>query len=172
MTARLNPSASEGGGEICQGCDRRLLPGSKCPFCKPQRFGDGVATEETQQIGLQQRVGHEDARGVFAARAAATEHGARGFLHVFRGTSRGATVLLGEKPLLVGRRADANVLALSDVGVSGKHFEIRPAAEGFEIVDLGSKNGTFVHHKRVERKPLTNGDIIEIGHAGMYVGLL
>jgi pSer/pThr/pTyr-binding forkhead associated (FHA) protein len=72
----------------------------------------------------------------------------------------------------VGRKVEENVLALNDGGVSSKHCEVRPIQGGYELVDLGSKNGTFVNDKRVKEKTLVNGDLIAFGNTRIYVGML
>ena len=69
--------------------------------------------------------------------------------------------------------AEANGAActLSDPLVSSQHARIsRSAHGGFEITDLGSKNGTWVNNARVEtRARLTPGSIVFIGgHIGVF----
>mgnify|MGYP002654778496 CR=1 FL=1 len=48
-----------------------------------------------------------------------------------------------ESCVRVGRAID-NDIVLDDIVVSSRHLEIRPAPTGWELVDLGSTNGTFV----------------------------
>jgi len=46
------------------------------------------------------------------------------------------------------------------------HAELRKSQSGsYEIVDIGSHNGTFVNGERVSRKMLTDHDLISIGHS-------
>jgi len=48
--------------------------------------------------------------------------------------------------------------------VSRRHCEVRPAAAGFELVDLGSANGTRLNGEPIEAPaPLSFGDRIELG---------
>ena len=56
---------------------------------------------------------------------------------------------------------------MSDLSVSRYHAELRKAGERrYEIVDLGSHNGTFVNGQRVDLgAALTERDIIGIGRA-------
>jgi pSer/pThr/pTyr-binding forkhead associated (FHA) protein len=67
--------------------------------------------------------------------------------------------------LRIGRTPD-NDLVLSDLSVSRHHAELRKSSSGkFEIVDLGSNNGTFVNGQRVTSATLTEKDIVSVGHA-------
>ena len=50
--------------------------------------------------------------------------------------------------------------------VSRHHAELSMSPAGsYEIVDLGSHNGTFVNGKRVSQVMLTEHDIVSIGHS-------
>jgi ABC-type multidrug transport system ATPase subunit len=74
-------------------------------------------------------------------------------------------VQLQAKVMRIGRRPD-NDIVVSDLGVSKQHAELRKSATGtYQIIDLGSHNGTFVNGARVNQAELTDNDIIAIGHA-------
>ncbi|MEU5213130.1 FHA domain-containing protein [Streptomyces sp. NPDC020742] len=64
----------------------------------------------------------------------------------------------------IGRAPD-NDLVVDDLSVSRQHAELRAGSEGFEIVDLGSHNGTYLNGQPVDRAPLIPGDIVGIGHS-------
>jgi ABC transport system ATP-binding/permease protein len=65
----------------------------------------------------------------------------------------------------IGRTPD-NGLVISDLGVSRKHAELRKSPSGrYQIIDLGSHNGTFVNGNRVDQAELTESDIVSIGPA-------
>jgi ABC-type multidrug transport system ATPase subunit len=65
----------------------------------------------------------------------------------------------------IGRDQRSDVV-VSDLNVSRRHAELRQSQSGgFEIVDLGSHNGTFVKGARVDRAGVGEDDIIAIGHA-------
>ena len=64
---------------------------------------------------------------------------------------------------IVGRSRDCDIV-LEDAGVSRRHAEIRPAADGWTIADLGSTNGIVLNGRAVRsRHPLRPGDRIELG---------
>jgi transcriptional regulator of aromatic amino acid metabolism len=59
-----------------------------------------------------------------------------------------------------GGRVD---LSLDDEALSRQHAVLRRVVGGWELEDLGSKNGTVVSGDRFMRTTLTDGDLIEIG---------
>jgi len=72
---------------------------------------------------------------------------------------------LPAKAMRIGRVPD-NDLVLSDLNVSRHHAELRKSATGrYEIVDLGSHNGTFVNGQRVTSQVLTEEDLVSIGNS-------
>ncbi|MEU4211845.1 FHA domain-containing protein [Streptomyces sp. NPDC026206] len=65
----------------------------------------------------------------------------------------------------IGRGPD-NDLVVDDLIVSRHHAELRTLpAGGYEIVDVGSHNGTYLNGRTVRRAPLAPGDIVGIGHS-------
>jgi transcriptional regulator with GAF, ATPase, and Fis domain len=81
---------------------------------------------------------------------------------VISGTSKGTIVRVADGQLCAGRDS-ANNLCLSDRAVSRKHFCITETDAGFHLVDLDSRNGTFVNGIPVRRKLLGHGDTIRVG---------
>ncbi|MFJ3877529.1 FHA domain-containing protein [Streptomyces sp. NPDC090077] len=68
------------------------------------------------------------------------------------------TVRIGRDP--------GNDLVVDDLVVSRRHAELRALADGtYEIADLGSHNGTYLNGAPVGTAPVTEGDIVGIGHS-------
>ncbi|NNG39226.1 FHA domain-containing protein [Flexivirga sp. ID2601S] len=74
----------------------------------------------------------------------------------------------GDDALTIGRGRD-NSIVLDDMLVSRQHVRITADAEGLVLEDLGSRNGTYVNGRRVERTHLSEGDRIGIGAATFEV---
>jgi pSer/pThr/pTyr-binding forkhead associated (FHA) protein len=88
--------------------------------------------------------------------------GGRGVLIVKRGPNAGSKFFLDTDTTAIGRHPDSDIF-LDDITVSRHHAEIRRAASGFELHDVGSLNGTYVNRERVEEGDLRSGDEIQIG---------
>lgn len=66
----------------------------------------------------------------------------------------------------IGRERGNDLVIDDDLGVSRHHAELRAQADGtFEIVDLGSHNGTFLNGRPVDHALVTEGDIVGIGRS-------
>ena len=83
-------------------------------------------------------------------------------LIVHRGPGLGSRYLLDQDITVAGRHPDADIF-LDDVTVSRRHAEFRRVDGGFELVDLGSMNGTYVEGERVDRQRLINGLEVMVG---------
>ena len=88
--------------------------------------------------------------------------------------ARARLQIVGDE-LYLGRRADglpvqASVAVLDDGLVSGQHARIVRGSGGYDLEDLGSKNGTFVDNVRAEgRTRLRDGGLVFIGnHVGVF----
>lgn len=83
-------------------------------------------------------------------------------LIVSKGPNLGARFLLDADSTIAGRHPNADIF-LDDVTVSRKHVEFRRSNGIFEIIDLGSLNGSYMLGERVDRAPLKNGSDVQIG---------
>ena len=83
-------------------------------------------------------------------------------LVVKRGPNAGSRFQLDRDKVTAGRHPESDIF-LDDVTVSRRHAEFRRTAEGFEVADIGSLNGTYVNREPIEVSALTNGDEVQIG---------
>lgn len=78
------------------------------------------------------------------------------------GPNRGARFLLDQDKVTVGRHPDADIF-LDDVTVSRQHAVFERKGKGFQIVDAGSLNGTYINNDRVDSLQLRTGMELQIG---------
>ena len=83
-------------------------------------------------------------------------------LVVKRGPNAGARFLLDRETTTAGRHPEADIF-LDDVTVSRRHAEFRTNDGEFEVVDVGSLNGTYVNREPKNAQVLSTGDEIQIG---------
>lgn len=83
-------------------------------------------------------------------------------LVVKRGPNAGARFLLDQDSTTAGRHPEADIF-LDDVTVSRRHAEFRRKDDSFEVVDVGSLNGTYVNREPRNSELLSDGDEIQIG---------
>lgn len=83
-------------------------------------------------------------------------------LIIRRGPDQGARYLLDQDITVAGRHPDCDIF-LDDVTVSRRHAEFRRTAQGFEVADLGSLNGTYVAGRIIERAALVDGVEVMVG---------
>jgi two-component system cell cycle response regulator len=69
-----------------------------------------------------------------------------------------------DKPeAVLGRSSEAH-FQVDDDGISRKHAKVLLGpAGGYQLVDLGSTNGTYLNGERIKLAPLQDGDKIQIG---------
>src|ERR1041384_2375756 len=72
-----------------------------------------------------------------------------------------------KESLCIGRTPE-NDIELKDSMISRRHTSIVKKGDRYVVYDLGSSNGTFVNHERVEMKPLDNGDVIRVGDTELH----
>lgn len=85
-----------------------------------------------------------------------------GILIVKRGPNAGARFLLDQATTTAGRHPESDIF-LDDVTVSRRHAEFRLNDGTFEVVDVGSLNGTYVNREPKNSEVLSSGDEIQIG---------
>ena len=101
-----------------------------------------------------------------AAAPTGKKRGQRGprTLVVTAGPLAGTKITLGDQPILIGR-ADDSTLVLTDDFASSRHARVTTRGGQWYVEDLGSTNGTLVNGRRITRQPLSDGDVIRIGHS-------
>ncbi|HEX5586193.1 MAG TPA: FHA domain-containing protein [Acidimicrobiia bacterium] len=85
-----------------------------------------------------------------------------GMLVVRRGPNAGSRFVLDTDVTTVGRHPDSDVF-LDDITVSRRHATVRRVPGGYEVADVGSLNGTYVDHQRVDQAPLHHLADLQIG---------
>ncbi|MBI4817918.1 MAG: sigma 54-interacting transcriptional regulator [Deltaproteobacteria bacterium] len=91
-------------------------------------------------------------------------------LLVFSGDSAQVVRLEPDKPIVVGRSAPAEVV-VTDTTLSRAHARFRLEGDEVWVEDLGSRNGTSVGGRRVERARLEVGDDAMLGVVRVSVHL-
>ena len=64
----------------------------------------------------------------------------------------------------IGRSTEADI-AIIDRRVSRIHCRVERVDRAWQVIDLKSHNGTYVHGRPMEKAYLHDGDIFEVGHA-------
>ncbi|WP_048758458.1 oxoglutarate dehydrogenase inhibitor Odhl [Corynebacterium vitaeruminis] len=83
-------------------------------------------------------------------------------LVVKRGPNAGSRFLLDQAVTTAGRHPDSDIF-LDDVTVSRRHAEFRKSGDSYEVVDVGSLNGTYVNREPKNSAALANGDEVQVG---------
>jgi len=137
-------------------------PGTKTeaiPGRAPQELGDKLKARMQQELEE-----HLDAR--MAKRPAETPApeatASHPWLVIESGPDKGRSFPLAANEITIGRAPD-NTIFLPDPTVSKRHVKIHRAGPGYEIEDLGSRNGTLLNGKTVSREMLSEGDRLTIG---------
>jgi serine/threonine-protein kinase len=92
-------------------------------------------------------------------------------LTVDQGPHQGhAFSLTGHDTFLFGRSRRAHLqVAAADMYFSRFHFLVEANAPQCRLLDLDSRNGTYVNGRRVQAADLKDGDRIKVGHTVLYV---
>jgi len=80
----------------------------------------------------------------------------------FKNKSIGDYQLQKGVSLTIGRRKNNDVV-IENLAVSGHHAKIDSVGDGFVLIDLKSKNGSFVNEQIINSHWLQQGDVINIG---------
>ncbi len=86
----------------------------------------------------------------------------RACLVQYSGMRVGRRHILDENQMAIGRLETSSV-SVQDPSVSRKHAQLTLKSENWELEDLGSANGTFIHETAVKKTMLKHGDMIRFG---------
>lgn len=112
---------------------------------------DVLSREANHRLSAEERAAVEALPPRTALLVETVEHGARA-----------SRFLLDTDEVSAGRHPSSDIF-LDDVTVSRKHAGFLRRENGFEIVDQGSLNGTYVNGDRVDSARLNGGDEVRIG---------
>ncbi len=94
------------------------------------------------------------------------------YLQVMEGEDSGRRFDLSQGGIFTIGRRDCNI-PLNDRKVSRKHAEIQVLArDQYFVIDLASRNGTFVNGVRLNRRKLKHNDIIRIGDSPLQLTVI
>ena len=85
-----------------------------------------------------------------------------GILVVKRGPNAGARFMLDRDVTRAGRHPESDIF-LDDITVSRRHAEFVRGDGVVTVRDVGSLNGTYVNHERIEEARLSGGDEVQVG---------
>jgi pSer/pThr/pTyr-binding forkhead associated (FHA) protein len=140
---------------ICGRCGHRNEPAARfCSSC-------GAALVDGEESTLS-HTALEDRDPTAELAAIADLPDGTGLVIVARGPNEGSTYMVDHDAVSVGRHPESSIF-LDDITVSRRHSVIERAGAEFVIKDVGSLNGTYVNHDRVESGPLVDGDEIQVG---------
>ena len=90
-------------------------------------------------------------------------------LKINRGGPTDVEIPIPDDPLTIGRRADCGVRPNSAV-ISGRHCLITKGPFGVLVMDLGSRNGTYVNDRRITvQTELSDQDRIRVGDVAFTI---
>jgi predicted component of type VI protein secretion system len=90
-------------------------------------------------------------------------------LKVSAGNAAGTTIEVDDE-LEIGRAAEGAGALAADVEISRRHARIARSGSSYAVEDLGSRNGTFLNGRRIDKAELLGvGDEIQLGGTTMIV---
>lgn len=148
----------------CSKCGHHLPEGANfCPNCGERTVVDTPAVDSTRMIPvvtdptLTVELGPDD---LAAVKALPANHA---LLVVERGPGAGSRYLLDGEVVTAGRHPDSDIF-LDDITVSRHHVRFLHDADGWQVADQNSLNGTYVNRTLVDGQArLRQGDEVQIG---------
>ncbi len=81
---------------------------------------------------------------------------------MLNGVAAGTVFVLGDVPAVIGRSPEAH-LQIGDPWISSMHAMFERRDDGVWVVDLESRNGTFLGEDRVGEAPVPDGAVVRLG---------
>jgi pSer/pThr/pTyr-binding forkhead associated (FHA) protein len=91
-------------------------------------------------------------------------------LVVLNGVNAGTVFVLADVPTVVGRSPESHLL-IGDPWISSMHAMFERRGEEIWVVDLDSRNGTFVDDDRVDEAPVADGAVVRFGRTEVRLEL-
>jgi DNA-binding NtrC family response regulator len=85
-------------------------------------------------------------------------------MRVLAGPAAGAEIDVPPIGVVIGADPGCDVV-LDDPSVSGRHCTVRPTPTGFDVTDLGSKNGTLIDGVAITKVTAPAGAVLRLGHS-------
>jgi pSer/pThr/pTyr-binding forkhead associated (FHA) protein len=133
-----------------------------------EKYSDHTSDEATADItsAFRANFSEPDAPPTARAQGAVSEidelPSGSALLVVKRGPNAGSRFVLDQPVTSAGRHPNSDIFC-DDITVSRRHAEFRRQKGEFQVVDVGSLNGTYVNREPVQSVVLANGDEIQIG---------
>ncbi len=144
----------------CNSCGSQVPEGSNtCKECGATLSGREMRRDTTSSLPVIETESGEEIEVVLAPE---TISRGEAILIIKKGPEAGARFTIDKEITTAGRHPESDIF-LDDITVSRRHLEIRRVDDQFEIVDVGSLNGTYVNKERIDRSVLKDGDEIQIG---------
>lgn len=140
--------------EVCPECMKMGAPQASAPaqggpaFGQMANYGGQQGEEKTQAIDLRQ-FQKEDRQVV-------------GWIVAQSGNHRGLDFRLFNGKNVIGTAADCDIV-VTDGYLSARHCTIRYESGNFVVIDLDSRNGTYVNQKKISKEDLIDNDTLRLG---------
>lgn len=85
-----------------------------------------------------------------------------GWIVAINGPHRGTDFRLFSGKNVVGTAADCDVV-ITDPYLSARHCTVRYESGNFVVIDLDSRNGTYVNQKKISKEDLIDNDTLRLG---------
>ena len=138
--------------DVCPACIQMGLvqPQGMSPQGQPQGMANYSAEDQrTQAI---------DVRGLENE----TRRSVVGWIVAQNGNHRGMDFRLFDGKNVIGTAADCDIV-ITDPFLSARHCTVRCENGNFVVIDLDSKNGTYVNQKRASKEELIDNDTVRLG---------